>query len=144
MFYKGIIKANNKVFVANNKKKLASEMRVVVATVSRGLDGFNSPHYEFSIIPEEEYLQILKIQKNHTILESIPNSLLKNNLSIFKFANILKNERIKELTKIKELYKDDLKTMQNELAQARLALYIQKMQNYTFMWCELNNNYKKI
>lgn len=63
MFYKGILRVHNTVFVGDSIVKLANKMNVVVSTVSRGLNGFDSPHYKFSIISEEEYLRIVN-QKN--------------------------------------------------------------------------------
>ncbi len=141
MFYKGILQGHNTVFVAESIAKLANKMNVVVSTVSRGLNGLPSPHYKFSIISEEEYLRIVNEKKAARVVSSTTK---KNDPNVFIFANILKIKKLKQFKEIQEFYKNDAKKMQSELAKARVILNTQKFHNYTFEWCRLNNNYKRI
>lgn len=141
MFYKGILQGHNTVFVAESIAKLANKMNVVVSTVSRGLNGFPSPHYKFSIISEKEYLQIINEKKAARVVSS---TIKKNDPNVYVFANILKIKRLEALRQITECHKNDAKKMQTELAKARIILNTQKFHNYTFEWCRLNNNYRRI
>ena len=141
MFYKGILRGHNTVFVADSIAKLANQMNVVVSTVSRGLNGFDSPHYKFSAISEEEYLRIVNEKKAAKVISS---TFKKDDPNVYIFANILKIKRLKQFKEIQELYKNDAKKMQTELAKARVILNTEKFHNYTFEWCRLNNNYRRI
>ena len=141
MFYKGILRGHNTVFVGDSIVKLANKMNVVVSTVSRGLNGFDSPHYKFSIISEEEYSRIVNQKKSAKVISS---TIKKNDPNVFIFANILKIKRLKQFKEIQEFYKNDAEKMQTELAKARVILNTQKFHNYTFEWCKINNNYRRI
>ena len=106
MFYKGILRGHNTVFVAESIGKLANQMNVVVSTVSRGLNGFDSPHYKFSMISEEEYLRIVNEKKAAKVISS---TIKKNDPNVYTFANILKIKRLEQFKEIQEFYKNDAK-----------------------------------
>lgn len=110
MFYKGILRGHNTVFVVDSIVKLANKMNVVVSTVSRGLNGFDSPHYKFSIISEEEYLRIVNEKKAARVVSKIIFRANKKNIDkamlefCYNLSLCFHNQGI--VASIRELVKD--------------------------------------